>query len=109
MEIHENNYQIVYDFIVYFYLIIGLLYLGIEQRIPRNYIIIIIYFFFKMVTGYDKCTLSYIECKLRNVKKEDGYLYDFIKSITNSKNHNCYLIAILFIFVFFYQKFNLNT
>ena len=62
-----------------------------------------------MVTGYDKCTLSYIECKLRNVKKEDGYLYDFIKSITNSKNQNCYLIAIVFIFVFFYQKFNLNT
>ena len=36
MEIYENNYQIVYVFITYIFIIIGLLYLK-EGHIPRNY------------------------------------------------------------------------
>lgn len=30
---------------------------------------------FKIAFGYKKCTLSYIEVKLRGVPKEEGYIY----------------------------------
>jgi hypothetical protein len=106
MEIHKNNYEIVYVTIVYIYIILGISYMGIEKAIPRNYVAIIGYFLFKMVTGYDKCTLSYIECKLRHVKKEDSYIYDFLHSIISLKNtpHKVYLYAIACIFIVVYFK-----
>jgi hypothetical protein len=107
MEIYENNYQIVYVFITYIFIIIGLLYLK-EGHIPRNYIAILVYFIFKMVTLYDKCTVSYIECKLRNVKKEEGYLNDFLHSIVSLRYTNhakfIYIVGIIFVFVFIKQE-----
>ena len=100
----ENNYEIIYVAIVYIYIAIGLCFMAIDKRIPRVYITIIIYFCFKMITLYDKCTLSYLECKLRNVKKENGYLYDFLHSIVSLRYtpHAIYIYMISFIFVVFY-------
>lgn len=42
---------------------------------------ICIYLLFKWVTNYRKCTISYIEIKLRNVKKEQGVLYNFLEDL----------------------------
>ena len=105
MEISKNNYEIVYIGIVFIYFIIGVLYV-IEGSIPKNYIIIILFFMFKMITMYEKCTISYLECKLRNVKKENGYLYDFLHSITilRNKDYAKYLYSIAIIFIIFYTK-----
>ena len=33
------------------------------------------YFLFRMITDYRKCTMSYMECKLRGVKKEKGIIF----------------------------------
>jgi len=94
-------------FTVYLFLFIGVRY-SIEGDIPRNYIAILSYFLFKMITLYDKCTLSYIECKLRNVKKEDGYLNRFLHSIVDLRDTpHVYPIYILgFIFIVFYISQN---
>ena len=106
MILSENNYQIIYICIVYYYLGIGLLYLKVEKRVPKWYVAIIIYFLFKMLTGYDKCTISYIECKLRNVKKQDGYIYDFLHSIISLKDtlHGIYIYLIGIVFILVYIK-----
>ena len=108
MEIHENNYQIIYVSIVYIFIILGLLYIR-EGNIPRNYIAILVYFIFKMVTLYDKCTVSYIECKLRNVKREEGYLNDFLHSIISLRYTQhakfIYIIGAIFVCVFIKQHF----
>ena len=102
----ENNYQIIYVLILYLYIAIGICFMAVDKHIPRGYITIIIYFCFKMITLYDKCTLSYLECKLRNVKKEDGYLYDFLHSIVSLRDtpHAIYFYIISFIFVVFYYN-----
>ena len=106
MEIDTNNYEIVYVVITYLFILLGIAYMA-EGRIPREYIAIICYFIFKMVTLYEKCTLSYIECKLRNVKKEEGYIYDFLHSIiilreTPHAKH-FYLIGTIFIIYYLTQ------
>ena len=108
METEYFNF--VYIGIVYIYFILGICYMAFEKAIPRNYIAIILYFFFKMLSGYDKCTISYIECKLRNVKKEDSYIYDFLHSIINLKNtsHKLYLYTIASVFICFYIFKSLN-
>ena len=92
-----------YILTVYIFLFIGGFY-SIEGGIPRNYIAILAYFLFKMITLYDKCTLSYLECRLRNVKKEDGYLHRFLHSIISLRDTpHVYPIYILgFIHILFY-------
>ena len=103
----ENDiYQNVYLAIAYLYIVLGICFMAIDQHIPRQYMAIVVYFVFKMVTQYDKCTLSYIECKLRNVKKENGYLYDFLHSIVSLRDtpHANYFYIIAFIFVIFYLQ-----
>ena len=103
MKLSENNYQIIYLSIVYIYLIIGILYI-LEGKIPRVYLALVLFFCFKMITKYDKCTISYIECKLRNVKKEKGYLYDFLHSIIELRNtsHSIFIYIMGVVFSIFY-------
>jgi hypothetical protein len=67
--------------IVYLFLFLGLILINNDSTIPRPYIGIIIFFLIKLLFNYRKCTISYIECKLRKVKKEEGYLNSFIDSI----------------------------
>ena len=102
----ENNYDYIYVGIVYLFVLLGICYMH-EGNIPREYAVIIVYFFFKMITNYDKCTLSYIECKLRNVKKENGYIYDFLHSIIDLRytTHAKFFYIIGAIFLIY---FNLN-
>jgi hypothetical protein len=80
-DLHEN----VYIGIVCIYLTLGFVYVA-EGHIPQQYIGLLLFFFFKMFFYYERCTISYLECKLRNVKKEDGYLYDFLHSIIILRN-----------------------
>ena len=100
----KNNYEIIYVVIAYIYICLGICFMAIDKRIPTQYIVLVVYFVFKMVTLYDKCTLTYLECKLRNVKKENGYLYDFLHSIVSLRDtpHANYFYMIAFIFVIFY-------
>ena len=99
----DNNYEIVYLSITYLYIFLGLAFMW-DGYMPRQYIALICYFVFKMITLYDKCTLSYIECKLRNVKKHESYIYDFLHSIVDLRNtiHAKYFYVISFIFLLFY-------
>lgn len=39
------------------------------------------YFLFRWITNYRKCTLSFIECKIRGVKKEKGIIYQILDPI----------------------------
>jgi len=39
-----------------------------------------------MLFNYKKCTFSYLECKLRNVKREDGFLASFLDHIVDLRN-----------------------
>ena len=40
-----------------------------------------IFLLFRWFTNMRKCTFSYIECKLRDVKKEEGIIYNILEPI----------------------------
>ena len=48
--------------------------------------ILLITFTVKIIINYRKCTLSYLECKIRGVKQEEGYLNDFFNRIFDIRN-----------------------
>lgn len=64
---------------------------------------ICIYFLFRFITNYRKCTISYIECKIRGVPKEKGYLYKILNHIFdyNKKKYRfaiyLFLMAVLYL------------
>ena len=48
-----------------------------------NKVVLLFSFFFllKWIFNYRKCTISYLECKIRGVKKDDGIINQIIESI----------------------------
>ena len=67
------------------------------------------YFLFRWITNYRKCTISYLECKLRGVKKDDGYIYNILNPLFDvNKKYNRSKYYILFILLGFYNMRKLN-
>lgn len=91
----------VYTLIVYLYVFIGILYCFIDKYIPPKFIVLIIFFTFKMLSNYKKCTLSYLECKMRKVKRKDGYLASLMDHIVDLRTtrHKYILYPIAFILI----------
>ena len=92
-------------YIVYLYGIIGFAMIFLDWNLPSWYISIVLFFTFKWIFDYRKCTISYIECLMRGVKKEQGYLYNFLNGIVDLRfsNHiTLYYILVGFILVYHY-------
>ena len=99
----ENEFteKSIYNIIIFIYLLIGFLYLFKDRVIPQRYIVLIAFFTFKLIFNYRKCTFSYLECKIRNVKKEDGVLASLMDHIVDLRytklKYVLYIISALFI------------
>jgi len=109
MKEFEFTEKTIYNIIIFVYLFIGVLYVIFDKRITNtNYISLIVFFTFKMLTNYRRCTFSYIECKLRKVKKEEGYLYDIMDHIVNLRyskyKYFFYILSIILIMHFRIDK-----
>ena len=68
---------------VVLYLILAIAYV---ERIPEWYAMITMYVAFKWIANYRKCTLSYGECKLRGVSKENGWLYRYLEELVDLRS-----------------------
>ena len=85
----------------------SILYIIFNSRI---YTILLLFFTIKIIIDFRKCTLSYIECKLRGVKKEEGYLNQFfdklfaIRDGDDKLNKLLVLISLVIIYYAFFIK-----
>ena len=68
--------------VAYFaFMLYGLCLALAKKPIPRFWMGLFTFVSFKLLVNYRKCTLSYVECKLRNVKKNDGYIHNILEEI----------------------------
>ena len=58
-----------------------------------------IYFLIKWITDYRKCTISYLECKIRGVKKEEGYINQVLNTVLDLNKHKYRYYIYLFTFI----------
>lgn len=87
-------------YIVIIYVLFGMYYI-FNNKPPNQWYIVLLYFvMFKMIFNYNKCTISYIECKIRGVHKENGYLYSFLSSLINLRYTSIFLPLILYTVIF---------
>jgi hypothetical protein len=90
-------------YLIYLYLFLGLFCIINNKKIPKYYLGILIFITFKWIFNYRKCTVSWLECYLRGVKKEEGYLnyyLDKIVDIRYDKNINIIILICLFIIIY---------
>ena len=97
--------------LVYLYLIFGILLIILGYQFNKIYIFLILFICFKWIFNYRKCTFSRIECIIRSVKKEEGYLYNFLEIITNLRfnSHITNFIKLALIILFFHFIIYKNT
>ena len=94
------------NYLIFLFLLIGIIHILLNKKLNEYYIGILVFFLIKMVFNYRKCTVSYIECKLRNVKKENGYINKFMNDIIDFREKDesifVYIYAGLIIYYHFF-------
>jgi len=103
----------LYNGIVIFYVAIGLMYLFIDRNIPPNYAVLSAFLLFKMIANYKKCTISYLECKIRGVKRQEGILASILDHVVDLRDSDIkyllYFLGAVILLTFANQKIkNLN-
>jgi len=89
---------------IYIYLITGIFLIINNYKIPKLYLGILIFLTFKWIFNYRKCTFSRIECLIRGVDKEEGYLYRLLETIVDIRNcKHIYLFIPVALFIIFYE------
>ena len=92
------------EYITYLYLLACYYYIYQNKMIEEDYIGLLIFIALKIIFFYKKCTISYLECKIRGVKKEEGYLYRFLDRIVSLRNtKHFYILFILGLYVLYYH------
>jgi len=96
--------------IVLLYISYGLYIIFTNKKIEHSYMIISFFIFFKILMNYDKCTISYLECKIRKVKKEEGYLFNFLNNFIQLRNDKYFIFLIIYyIYLNYYYFFLMNN
>ncbi len=69
---------------------------------------LVLFFTLKWILNYRKCTISYIEIKLRGVKKEKGLLYNFLNKCVDLRQNKIiyllYLLSFILLIDYFYSE-----
>ena len=65
------------------------------RPLPRTYLILLCFFAIKLIFNARKCTVSYLECKIRGVPKKRGYVNWFLDGIVDLRDDVYVLLALL--------------
>ena len=101
--------EIKFIYFIYLFLLIGIFFILLNKKLNSYYMGILIFFLVKMIFNYRKCTISYIECKLRNVKKDHGYINNFVNQIIDTRETNSCIFIYIYAFIIIYFNFNFNS
>ena len=68
---------------VYSYLILGV-YLSFKDTYWKNvYFLALLFCSFKVITNYRICSVAYLECKIRDVKRNESFVNQFLDPIVD--------------------------
>lgn len=98
-------------YFIILYLLFGLLSIIHGRELHPIYLILLITFTVKIIINYRKCTLSYLECKIRGVKQNEGYLNIFFNKLFDIRNEEdkVYKMVLLLSFIIIYYSVFVNN
>ena len=100
---------------LYSYLFHGLLSIILNNEVSMLYLFLLLFCSFKVVTNYRVCSVAYMECKIRGIKREESIMNRFLDPIVDLRytNHIYPLVILSFIvltynFVYLKRIQNIN-
>ena len=92
--------------LIVLYCLLGILFT--LQKLPHWYISILLFIAIKMIFNYRKCTISYIECKIRGVTKDLGYINSILDPIVDLRSTDMFpwllLYTVLTVYCYLYVQ-----
>lgn len=89
---------------VYVYLIVGLFLTLNDNYIHPLYFICLLFVCFKVIFEYRVCSVAYLECRLRDVKREDALMNKFLDPIVDIRyTDHIYILTILSFIILTYH------
>ncbi len=98
---------------VYSYLGIGYLYTFKNKYINPLYYVCLLFVCFKVIFEYRICSVAYLECRFRDIKREDSYMNQFLDPIVDLRytNHIYPLTLLSFLILTYHliilEKYNI--
>ena len=100
---------------LYSYLFHGLFSIVLNNEVSMLYLFLLLFCSFKVVTNYRVCSVAYMECKIRGIKREESIMNRFLDPIVDLRytNHIYPLVILSFIvltynFVYLKRIQNIN-
>ena len=100
----------MYNIIIYsFFLCLFLCVFSNNYFFTKTSLYIALFFTIKFMLNYTNCTFGYIECKIRNVDREHGFINNLCKTnydlLKTNDGHFIFIILNLFIIIQFIKYF----
>lgn len=83
---------------VYTYLLYGILSIITNKQVSMIYLFLLLFCCFKVTTNYRICSVAYLECKIRKIKRNESIMNQFLDPIVDLRytNHIYPLVIISF-------------
>ena len=81
---------------LYCYLLLGFYFIYAKIDTPLIYLLCLGFASFKVIFNYRICSVAYMECKLRDIKRDESYVNQFLNPIVDTRySDHVYLLTIL--------------
>ena len=89
---------------VYSYLILGV-YLSFKHTHWKNvYFLALLFCSFKVISNYRVCSIAYLECKIRDIKREQSLMNKFLDPIVDLRyTDHIYILTIVSFIILTYN------
>lgn len=89
---------------VYGYLWIGLLMIINKVEVPLLYLFCLAFCSFKVISNYRVCSIAYLECKIRDIKRDQSLMNKFLDPIVDLRYTNhIYILTVLSFIILTYN------
>ncbi len=96
--------MILHLFFVYSYLLYGIISILIKKEVSFLYLFLLLFCCFKVTTNYRVCSVAYLECKIRKIKRDDSIVNKFLEPIVDLRyTEHIYPLVILSFYILTYN------
>ena len=89
---------------VYIYLIIGIFMILFNKELPLFYLFCLAFCSIKVITNYRVCSIAYLECRVRDIKRDKAFMNRFLDPIVDLRyTDHVYPLTILSFIILTYN------
>ena len=98
---------------VYSYLLIGIIYTLKFNDVHPIYLLCLLFVSFKVIFDYRVCSVAYLECRVRDVKRQEAYTNKFLDPIVDLRyTDHIYILSLISFIILTYhlvfrEKYNI--